>query len=83
MPEEKKPLPFAVGDMVRLKSGGSLMEVIRIDCRLPNCIYCVWIDEKNASHGSFFTAETLTTEVPHPPNRQGLSTVGSAGHAGE
>jgi uncharacterized protein YodC (DUF2158 family) len=45
-------LPFKVGDVVRLKTGGPEMTVEAVEARSPDVI-CTWVAENVSRHGRF------------------------------
>jgi uncharacterized protein YodC (DUF2158 family) len=53
--------PFDVGDIVRLKSGGSRMTVTHVR---PGWVWCQWMDAKGKLHSDTFDFGILTKEQP-------------------
>ena len=45
-------MPFKVGDIVRLKTGGPEMTVEAVDAKSPDVI-CTWLAEDVLRHGRF------------------------------
>lgn len=74
---------IAVGDVVRLKSGGPKMTVVTIsktqlDSELS--VWCEWFDEKNKAQKNTFHLVAVEkvdpqSEPPAPPQRRGARII--------
>jgi uncharacterized protein YodC (DUF2158 family) len=55
---------FKEGDTVRLKSGGPLMTVSRIDAAADGTVLvvCTWFDEKQTEKGGIYRAGMLNAD---------------------
>ena len=63
-------LPFKVGDVVRLKTGGPEMTVEAVDAKGPDVI-CIWVAETVRRHGRF--KALLLQKVEEKPTAAGQS----------
>ena len=74
---------IAVGDVVRLKSGGPTMTVAQIaktQFATELSVWCEWFDEKNkAQKGTFSLVAvekaSLQDDLPVPPKRRGARII--------
>lgn len=51
------PNPFKEGDVLRLKSGGPKMTVLKVDA--DGCVSCKWFDRNGKIHTDSFTSEMV------------------------
>ncbi|MGE4505376.1 MAG: YodC family protein [Desulfovibrionaceae bacterium] len=50
---------FAIGDVVRLKSGGPKMTIVKVESLLEEQLFCVWIDSKQKEQRAAYPPEAV------------------------
>jgi uncharacterized protein YodC (DUF2158 family) len=50
---------FAIGDVVRLKSGGPNMTIVKVESLLEDHLLCVWIDSKQKEHRAAYPPKAV------------------------